>query len=373
MTGPRSGPRRGVPRLLHLARAELARLAAVHPTDRPWTMPVAAACASGLPLFTGAYFGHIGDGLISSLGGMTFLYLPDTPLQHRMLWLMSCASAMVLCYALGLASHFAAVLQFPALTFMAVLTMMTLRAYRVGPPGGVFFIMSAAIGAYTPMPHVEQLPYNVGLFALGTLTACGVAFVYSLHTLRRCKPMPVPPIPEPTFDVVVYDAVIIGGAVGVSLGVAQLLGMQRPYWVPVSCLAVIQAASLRAVWTKQLQRIVGTVAGVGLAWVLLRLPLGPWGIASSVLVLTTLVETLVVRNYGVAAMFITPLTILLADAAHLGGGEVVALLHARLLDTVVGSLIGLLGGVLLHHGALRDRLSGGLRRLAPWLVLRPPA
>ncbi len=343
-------------------RAQWARLAAVHTSDRPWTLPVAAALASGLPLLTGAYFGHIEYGLISSLGGMTFLYLPETPLQHRMLWLMSCASAMVLCYALGLASQFAAAMKFPALALMAILTMMTLRAYRVGPPGGMFFIMAAAIGAYTPM-RLEQLPYEVGLFALGTLTACAVAFIYSAATLRHRAPLPVAEIPAFDFDVVVYDSVVIGLAVGLSLGLAQALQMPRPYWVPVSCLAVIQAASLRAVWIRQIQRILGTLAGVGLTWVLLRVPLGPWGIAAAVMALTVVVETLVVRNYGIAAMFITPLTILLADAANIGAIPLSALLTARLLDTVVGAVIGLLGGVCLHHGTVRERLNHGLRRI----------
>ncbi|WP_051849356.1 FUSC family protein [Thiomonas sp. FB-Cd] len=353
--------------LLRIARAELSHLGAIHPSDRPWAMPVAASLASGLPLLAGAYFGHIGYGLISSLGGMVFLYLPETSMQHRMLWLMACASGMMACYTLGLASEFSALLRFPALTFMAVLVMMTLRLYGVGPPGGVFFIMAAAIGAYTPVAP-DQFPYAVGLFALGTLVACAVAFAYSVHTLRRRPPKPVPALPAPSFDFVVYDSVVIGLCVGASLGLAQLLQMQRPYWVPVSCLAVIQGASLRAVWTKQLQRILGTTAGVGVAWALL-LPLGPWGIALAVMVLTVIVEAIVVRNYGVAAIFITPLTILLADAANLAGVPAGTLLHARLLDTVLGALFGLLGGVCLHHGLLRDRLSSGLRRL----ILRPPA
>jgi uncharacterized membrane protein YccC len=349
-----------------MARTELAHLGAIHPSDRPWAMPVAAALASGLPLLAGAYFGHIAYGLISSLGGMVFLYLPETSMQHRMLWLMACASGLMACYTLGLASEFSALLRFPALTFMAILVMMTLRLYGVGPPGGVFFIMAAAIGAYTPVAP-DQFPYAVGLFALGTLVACAVAFAYSVHALRRRPPKPVPALPVPSFDFVVYDSVVIGLCVGASLGLAQLLQMQRPYWVPVSCLAVIQGASLRAVWTKQLQRILGTTAGVGVAWALLLLPLGPWGIALAVMVLTVIVEAIVVRNYGVAAIFITPLTILLADAANLAGVPVGTLLHARLLDTVLGALFGLLGGICLHHGLLRDRLSSGLRRLIPRL------
>jgi uncharacterized membrane protein YccC len=218
--------------------------------------------------------------------------------------------------------------------------MMAVRLYRIGPPGGLFFIMSAAIGAYTPVT-VERYPALVGLNALGALLACAVALGYSVYTLRRRAPHAVEPV------------------------VAQGLRMPRPYWVPVSCLAVIQGASLRAVRNKQLQRILGTVAGVGVAWACLQPAVGPWGIALLVMGLTFLVETLVVRHYGSAVVFITPLTLLLADAADLGSASPAALMQARLLDTVLGAVIGLLGGFCLHHARIRAPIAAALRRSVP--------
>lgn len=60
-------------------RAEWQHLSAFHATRRRWQMPVAAALATGLPILVGAYFGRLDYGLVSSLGGLAFLYLPDTP------------------------------------------------------------------------------------------------------------------------------------------------------------------------------------------------------------------------------------------------------------------------------------------------------
>jgi hypothetical protein len=60
-------------------RAELRHLTRINASDRPWQMPFAATMASGLPLLVGAYFDHMDYGLISSLGGLVFLYLPETP------------------------------------------------------------------------------------------------------------------------------------------------------------------------------------------------------------------------------------------------------------------------------------------------------
>jgi uncharacterized membrane protein YccC len=71
----------------------------------------------------------------------------------------------------------------------------------------------------------------------------------------------------------------------------------------------------------------------------------------------------VVRHYAFAAIFITPLTILLAEAATLGHASPSALIEARFFDTVLGCLIGLVGGICLHSPRFRDVAGSQLRRL----------
>jgi hypothetical protein len=88
-------------KLRALVEVELRRLMTIQASDRVWQMPFAAALASGLPLLIGAYFNHLDYGLVSSLGGLVFLYLPSTPLYHRMISVMACAFGMAACYTLG--------------------------------------------------------------------------------------------------------------------------------------------------------------------------------------------------------------------------------------------------------------------------------
>lgn len=352
-----------------LLRTEWHYLVTISPSDRMWQMPFAAALATGLPLLVGASFDHLAYGLVSSLGGLVFLYLPATLLYHRMVTLMACAFGMSAAYTLGLISHFFPLLMMPMLVFIAILVTMVCRFYGVGMPGGLFFIMAAAIGAYSPL-EVEQVPLMVGLMSMGSLLACLIAFFYSLHTLRLRAPKPVAPLPEPTFDFVVFDSVVIGVCVGISLALAQALHLERAYWVPVSCLAAIQGASLRAVWNKQVHRILGTGIGLMVAWGLMLLPLDKWSISLTMMVLTFVVETAVVRHYAFAAIFITPLTILLAEAATLGHGSPAALVQARFIDTVLGAFVGLLGGVCLHSPRFRQVVGGPMRRLVPSRMVR---
>ncbi|WP_255368577.1 FUSC family protein [Polaromonas sp. OV174] len=341
----------------------------IKPSDRLWQMPFAAALATGLPLLVGAYFDHMNYGLVSSLGGLAFLYLPTTPMSHRMVTLMACAFAMTACYTLGLISHFFPLLMMPMLVFIAILTTMVCRFYAVGPPGSLFFIMAAAIGAYSPL-EVLQVPLMVGLIAMGTLLACLIAFFYSIYTLRFRAPQPALPLPPASFDFVVFDSVVIGVFVGISLALAQALQLQKAYWVPVSCLAVIQGVSVRAVWSKQLHRVVGTGIGLLVAWALLLLPLDKWTISLMLMLLTLVIETAIVRHYAFAAIFITPLTILLVEAATLGQAALGPLMQARFFDTVLGCLVGLTGGICLHSVRFRDVVGGQMRRLIPSRFVR---
>jgi uncharacterized membrane protein YccC len=343
-------------------RAELLHLTTIHASDRPWQMPFAAALASGLPILVGAYFDRMDYGLISSLGGLVFLYLPDTPLHHRMVSLMACAFAMSASYALGVMSHFLPALMVPVLVFTAILVTMVCRFYRLGPPGSLFFIMAASIGAFSP-GEVLEVPLKVGLLTMGCLLACLIAFFYSVHILRVRLPKPVTPLPPATFDFVVFDPVVIGVFVGISLALAQAMQMEKPYWVPVSCLAVIQGMSLRAVWNKQVHRVAGTGIGLLVAWGLLMLPLDKWSISMIMMMLAFVIETAVVRHYGFAVIFITPLTILLAEAATLGQGSAASLIQARFFDTVLGCIVGFIGGICLHSPRFRDVAGRQMRRL----------
>ena len=356
-------------RLKVLVQTELQHLTTINASDRRWQMPFAAALASGLPLLVGAYFDHMEYGLISSLGGLVFLYLPETPMYHRMVLLMASAFAMIASYALGVISHFFPPLMMLVLTFTAILVTMLCRYYNLSPPGSLFFIMAASIGAYSP-GEVMQVPLKVGLLTMGSLLACLIAFFYSVFMLRLVPPKPVTPLPPATFDFVVFDSIIIGAFVGISLALAQALQLEQAYWVPVSCLAVIQGMSLRAVWNKQLQRVIGTGVGLLLAWGLLSLPLEKWSISFVMIMLAFLIEVLIVRHYAIAAIFITPMTILLVEASTLGHASPNVLIQARFFDTVLGCLVGLAGGICLHSPRFRTIVGAQIRRLVPSRLMK---
>lgn len=93
----------------------------------------------------------------------------------------------------------------------------------------------------------------------------------------------------------------------------------------------------------------GTFIGLGLTWLILQFNVTTLGICLSILFLQIVVEFLVVRNYAVAAIFITTLTILLAEPNASLIGHPNHLIQARFFDILIGSVIGAIGGWMLFH------------------------
>lgn len=338
-----------------------------HPSDRSWPLPLAAALAVGLPMAVGAAFHHPAYGIISSLGGMVMLNTPDSSsLTHRMVTLMCCAFGITACFALGLMGNLLpGALLVPPVMVVCLLVTMLMRYFHAQPPGGLFLVMAMLIGAYQPF-DAEVFPLRVGLIVLGAILACAVAFVYSLYMLRMRKGdfrPPAPPVFD--FDFIIVDSVVISFFVGLSLLLAQMLQMERPYWVPLSCMVVLQGLNLHAAWTRHVQRILGTGLGLVAAWVLLSLPIlhNGWALALTMAALSFAIEYVIVRHYGLAMLFVTPQTIFLVEAAQAVHAPVGELLQARFFDTLLGCLVGFVGSVCLFSPRLRRPLAHALLRI----------
>lgn len=134
----------------------------------------------------------------------------------------------------------------------------------------------------------------------------------------------------------VADASAIAGAIGTVFNVGH------PYWIVAAAVLMLHQG---LDWTRTLQRgierMVGTLVGLGLAGLILEAaPHGLW-IAAVVAVLQFVIEMLVVRNYALTVVFITAaaLTIAASGQSTAGIGD---LLFARGFDTVIGCVVALI-------------------------------
>jgi len=310
-------------------------------------MPLTSALSTGLPIAVGAQFSRVEDGLVATLGGLVCLYLPETSMRHRMRTMLSCALGMVLCFSLGLLASTSPTLVVPLLGGIAMVGAVLCRRHAVGPPGNVFFVMVASVAAYSAWDP-SRMFIAVAWFTSGALLACAWAYCASAIFLRRGAPAPVPTNPSEPTGLQLLNGTVVGISVTACLLLAHALDLERPYWVPVSCLAVMQGATLRDVWHRKIHRLAGTGVGLLLASALLELPLATWGLVGVVALLMFLIETAIVRHYAVAVVFITPLTILLSEVSTHGQVNARSIMELRMLDTVLGCVIGLLGSVALQ-------------------------
>ena len=179
-----------------------------------------------------------------------------------------------------------------------------------------------------------------------------VAFFYSLIINRNKKS-----INSGTISIIIkknrytdfIESVILGLFMFISLELGFLLKINNPYWIPVSCLAVMQGATKSHIWQRVIQRIIGTFIGLGLCWIILLLVKKIWIICLVIVILQFILEILVPRNYAVAVIFITPLTILLTEASNPLINNPNMFISIRFFNTLLGSSIGAIGGWVIYH------------------------
>ncbi|MGX4693891.1 FUSC family protein [Streptomyces sp. JNUCC 63] len=149
-------------------------------------------------------------------------------------------------------------------------------------------------------------------------------------------------------------------ALGCALaGYASLaLGTGRPYWALVTAASLYQA-NITLTWSRGIQRVVGNLVGVlvfgavvplahssGLALVLLCLAFN-FG-----------AEALMGRNYWLGSICVTPLALLIIEFA--GYHEPGELITERVLDTLVGALVGFVAAVAVTNRRAGDRIEHAL-------------
>lgn len=149
-------------------------------------------------------------------------------------------------------------------------------------------------------------------------------------------------------------AVRLMACVGVAAVASEILPLQRSYWVVLTVVIVIKP-DMGSVFVRAVQRGVGTIIGAVLGAIILAVvPYGLW-LLLPFAVLATLLPYGRSRNYGLFAIFLTPLVVLLIDLLAPGGWQ---LALDRLVDTLLGCVIVLLVGYAPWPSSWQAHLPG---------------
>ncbi|MEU0966169.1 FUSC family protein, partial [Streptomyces sp. NPDC005917] len=149
-------------------------------------------------------------------------------------------------------------------------------------------------------------------------------------------------------------------ALGCALaGYASLaLGVGRPYWAVVTAASLYQA-NVTLTWSRGIQRVVGNLLGVLVFAAVVPLAhLHPAVLVLSCLAFNFGAEALISRNYWLGSVCVTPMALLITEFARTqDSGQ---LITERVLDTMVGALVGFVAAVVVTNRRAGDRIEHAL-------------
>ncbi|AGF56768.1 putative membrane protein YccC [Clostridium saccharoperbutylacetonicum] len=163
-------------------------------------------------------------------------------------------------------------------------------------------------------------------------------------------------------SIVFVNSIRYGIVLSVSAIVAFYFPFTRPYWITLSCAAVMCGSTIMATFHRAIQRSVGTIIGIVLAIAILSFQPQGFMVVVVNMCLTALIELAISRNYALAAIFITPNSILIAENStqiH----NIGYFATARITDIIVGSAIGLIGTYIIGRKSASSRLPDLMAKL----------
>lgn len=132
---------------------------------------------------------------------------------------------------------------------------------------------------------------------------------------------------------------VTAGVAAAGLISGVLLDTSHMYWAMAAAVLVLHTGlDRRSTAVRSVQRFAGTALGILLFFLGGLANSGPWAVVATLVLLQGTVQLLVVRNYTVAVVLLTPLALTISTA----GSALPALQIAeeRLVDTAIGVLCG---------------------------------
>lgn len=224
---------------------------------------------------------------------------------------------------------------------VAVAGQVVSTAYQWHPPGSIFLVFGITVSASIP-GRAELVP----IAAVVALVSAGFSMVVGrIGALREPARRPRAVVPDADVPAALHDPLqrvkLLRLLVGILVAgtISTSLGGSHPSWAMVAVVATLSGPRRDTQIVRGVHRVVGTLAGVLVAWPLLETHPSPIAIVVLIMVLQMAAELLVGRNYAIALLAITPLALLMGELA--APRPIDSLLTDRAAETALGALIAL--------------------------------
>jgi uncharacterized membrane protein YgaE (UPF0421/DUF939 family) len=290
----------------------------------------------------------------ASLGTLVALFGRFAPEARRSGIVLHCAFWQVFAvFTMSMAAWLGAPLPFQILLLAlgCGLFFFVSTAGGFGPPGALIFVFAASAS----MGHVGSFQQAMERVAATAIVAALAWIVCVATEAFRRNPSPDIPLPsEPVrpfvHRLVATARIMVGSAIAAFA--AHAAGAEHPGWAAMGAVAVMQGAHLHISMNRALQRMAGTIIGAILIGLVLIQSPSIWSVIALLTVLMIATEVVIGANYGLAQILVTPMALLMTYLASPHTADI-GMVPERVLDTLIGALIGMVFAVLCS--TLEDR------------------
>ena len=205
---------------------------------------------------------------------------------------------------------------------------------RVRPAGPFTYIF--AFTATSAAPFAGTLTEALAAAGSGALLAVLLGVAGRMHA-RRHTPLWRPARIRPSWGRILMHSGRYAAAVATAGSLSAALGLGHGYWAMLAACAPLAAADAAAGPQRAAHFILGTYAGVLLSFLLLQVRWTPAQLAVLLAVLQLSGEIYVIRHYGMAMVFLTPVALLMTGFTD--SSDAWALTMDRALETTIGALV----------------------------------
>jgi hypothetical protein len=320
---------------------------------------VESAISMGLPVAVFTLVGQPLLGVLALPGAFSVMYLADRNRRSRAALFPIIVVGLVVASAIGVGTAQSLVASLIALVLVAAVSATLCFGFRVGPPGALFFVLIAGASSHLAAPVASQgadLPGGlvVGMVAVGCLIAYAVVVAPLLVPAVRKRAaadggnrVPIAFRLDAISRLIVFRLI---AASAIAVVVSAPFGVHRVYWVLLTVVAILQNDHrIRLTALRGVHRVGGTLIGVGLfGLIALWSPSGIW-LAVLLAALIFVAQLVIMRNYGLGLILLTPLALTIAAQGH--SESLLSIVGDRVVDTILGGGIALV--VLMFSIALR--------------------
>ena len=332
------------PRSTSFARRWWSELVTVHPHQGQHWGAGQVGLSVAVPLVLVVALGRIDLSAPAAFGALSSVYGGRLGRRDRFRAQVVVGAALTLAVVLGVVvgcTPDPALWSVVAAALVSGLGVLITRSLGYLPVPSLFLVL--ATGTLAAAPHSwADLPLAAAVAVLAALF--GVLVGQLSFGLRRDLTPVAPPPAVP-----LRDALAAPGAraelafyvlsPALAGGLAHLLDFGHPYWAAVAALVPLAGRDLAAQLGRATLRFVGTVAGLGLGFLLIAADPSVAALLVAIAALQVLTELFVTRNYGIAVVFITPMTLALGHLAS--PTPAAALIADRFVQTCLGVAVAI--------------------------------